>query len=133
MAKKVSKKKVEQTYKTCKEESLNGTMILNLEPGSERYPLRLGARKLALILENIEDVRLFLTRNPYVPKVKVDLTSDQKELWKKARAVMRTGLVDNVKIKSALVKGGIPESIADDLIDREITANKKKAESLLDF
>ena len=127
------KKTTEKKYQTCVEEVLNGTVILNLEPTAERYGLKLGSKKLSIILQNIEDVRLFLERNPYVPRVKIELTTEQKALWTKARKVLRTGLVDPIRIKQALVKAGISSSDADNLLDQEITSNRAKAESLLDL
>ena len=128
MAKKTTKT---ATYNVCIEESLNGTPILNLEPDVERYGFKIGAKKLSIIMERLEDVKLFLKRHPYAPKIRIEMTDEQKELWKKARKVLTTGLVDVVKIKQALIKGGFTEQTANDLLDREVTSNRTKAESLL--
>ena len=129
MAKKTTK--TAEKYNVCIEESLNGTPILNLEPDVERFGLKMGARKLAIVLEHIDDVRLFLKRNPYAPRIRIAMTEEQKELWKRAKKVLKTGLVDVVRIKQALLKGGFTEQMANDLLDREVTSNRTKAESLL--
>lgn len=105
---------------TSRVSDYNGTPLLVLDDSNPRFPVQMGSRKLQAVMDNLDLVKAFLKAYPVARKI--ELTKEQLTLWKKYKPMISAGVADTVKVKALLVKAGIDESTADELIDQVKTA-----------